>query len=60
MFNIEINGLSMSQQIDIPLTDKDSSSVSVALDSNHSKNTLGSLTASFRRIMSPNTWLQVL
>ena len=59
MLNIEISEFSMSQQIDIPLTDTDSSTISIEMGSNRGKITTRSLTASFRRIMSPNSWLQV-
>ena len=60
MLNIEISEFSMSQQVDIALTDTDSSTISFGMGSTSGRRTAGSLTASFRRIMSPNTWLQVI
>ena len=59
MLDLEISEISVTQQIDIPLTEKDTSVITVGMVSSRHKDTQGSLTATFRRVMSPETWLEV-
>ncbi len=60
MLNFEVTEFSMTQHLEIPLTNIDTSSVTMSLSTDrYNKKSTGSLTASFRRIMSPDTWLEV-